>query len=220
VLSGTGFALVVSPLVIVTLGHDAGLRTILVLSSVLNLSVLLRMPGEVRLKDAIRLLIPAAVVIPPMIALSGQLRGATLNVIAGLAILAATAVTAAGRPLPFFVHRAGPVLAGGVSGTLNALAGASGPPVALYAMARQWPPAQMSATLQAFSLPLNLITLIAVGLPSGSQWRQMVWAGLGLVIGMAVSLPFVTSVPQLIVRRVTLLIAVVGGTTLLWTAFF
>jgi hypothetical protein len=33
VLSGTGFALVVSPLVIVTLGHDAGLRTILVLSS-------------------------------------------------------------------------------------------------------------------------------------------------------------------------------------------
>ena len=219
-LSGTGFALVVSPLVIVTLGHDAGLRTILVLSSVLNLSVLLRLPQEVRVKDALKLLIPAAVVIPPMIALSGQLRGATLNVIAGLAILAATAVTAAGWPLPFFVHPAGPVVAGGVSGTLNALAGASGPPVALYAMARQWPPAQMSATLQAFSLPLNLITLLAVGLPSSSAWGQMVWAAVGLVLGMAVSLPFVTSVPHRVVRRVTLLIAVVGGTTLLWTAFF
>lgn len=218
VLSGVGFALVVSPLVMVTLGHETGLRTVLILSAVLNLSVILRMPGMVRGKDVLRLLVPAALVIPPMILLSDLLRGTTLNLVAGLAILAATAVSAAGRPLPFFEHRAGPVVAGGVSGALNVLAGASGPPVALFAMARRWPPAEMSATLQAYGLPLNVLTLIAVGLPSASEWAGMSWAALGMVLGLAVSLPFVHRVPHQVVRRVTLGIAVIGGVSLLWNA--
>ncbi|GLY17432.1 membrane protein [Kineosporia sp. NBRC 101677] len=219
VLSGVGFALVVSPLVMLALGHEAGLRTVLILSAVLNLSVIARMPGQVRRPDVVRLLVPAALVIPPMLLLSDLLRGTALNLVAGLSILAATAVSIAGRPLPFFERPGGAVVAGGVSGALNVLAGASGPPVALFAMSRGWPPAQMSATLQAFGLPLNVLTLIAVGLPSGSEWAEMGGAGLGLVVGMALSLPFVHRVSPVLVRRVTLGIAVLGGLTLLGAAW-
>ncbi|GAB3281017.1 hypothetical protein GCM10027456_74170 [Kineosporia babensis] len=219
VLSGTGFALVVSPLVMVTLGHEAGLRTVLILSAVLNLSVIARMPNQVRPRDALALLLPAALVIAPMMLVSDLLRGATLNVVAGLSILAATAASAAGRPLPFYERRGGAIIAGGVSGSLNVLAGASGPPVALFAMSRRWPPTEMSATLQAFSLPLNLLTLAAVGLPSASEWGEMGWAAVGLVAGLAVSLPFIHRVSAGLVRRVTLGIAVLGGLTLLSTAF-
>ncbi|MBT0769108.1 TSUP family transporter [Kineosporia sp. J2-2] len=218
VLSGVGFALVVSPLLMLAVGHTTGLHTTLILSCVLNLAVILRMPREVAPADALRLLVPAALVIPPMIALSGQLRGAPLNIVAGVAVLAATAASAAGRTLPFFRHRLGPVLAGGISGALNVLTGASGPPVALYAMARRWPPARTTATLQLFSLPLNLLTLVAVGLPSASQWAGMSWAAAGLVLGLAVSLPFVHLVPHGVVRWVTLGIATIGGITLLATA--
>lgn len=218
VLSGVGFALVVSPLLMITVGHAAGLQTVLVLSSVLNLAVIVRLSGQVRFRDALSLLVPAAIVIPPMIVLSDQLRGTTLNIVAGLAILGATAASAAGRPLPFFVHRAGPVVAGGVSGALNVLAGASGPPVALFAMARRWSPAEASATLQTYSLPLNLITLLAVGLPTAAQWRDMTWAGVGLAVGMALSLPFVHRIPAGVIRCLTLGIAVIGGVTLLATA--
>ncbi|MDP9824435.1 hypothetical protein [Kineosporia succinea] len=158
VLSGVGFALVVSPLVIVTLGHDPGVRLVLVLSAVLNLVVIARMPGEVRPKEALKLLVPAALAIGLMTLVKDQLSGTGLNVGAGVAILAATGVAAAGRPLPFFEGRSGPVVAGGLSGSLNVLSGAAGPPVALFAASRGWPPASTSATLQAYSLPLNLIT--------------------------------------------------------------
>ncbi|GAA3638659.1 sulfite exporter TauE/SafE family protein [Kineosporia mesophila] len=219
VLSGVGFALVVSPLVIVTLGHDPGVRTVLILSVVLNLAVLIRMPGQVRPKDALSLLIPAALAIPLMIAVKDRLSGPAIDVGAGLAILAATAVTAAGRRLPFFEGRSGAVVAGGLSGSLNVLAGAAGPPVALFAAARRWPPAQTSATLQAYSLPLNLLTLIALGLPDTADLGEMAWSAVGLGVGTAVSLPFVHRVPPAVVRWITLLIAAVGGTLLLVTAF-
>lgn len=219
VLSGMGFALVVSPLVIVTLGQADGLRVVLVLSAVLNIAVLARLPGRVRVRDAVHLLLPAVLVIVPLGMVGDRLQGRVLDASAGVAVLAATALSAAGGPPTVLARPGGALIAGATSGALNVLAGASGVPVALFAAARRWSPAQITATLQAYALPLNLLTLLAIGLPTGAGLHDLLWAAAGLVLGAAVSLPFVERVPAVLVRRVTLLVAAAGGLALLRTAF-
>jgi len=218
VLSGMGFALVASPLLIVVLGQAAGLRVVLVLSILLNLSVLARLPGRVRFRDAVHLLIPAVLVIVPVGLVSDRLQGPAMDALAGSAVLAATALSAAGRSLRFFERPGGAVLAGGSSGALNVLAGASGVPVALFAAARRWSPAQTTATLQAYALPLNLVTLAAVGLPPTAGRWDMLWALAGLGVGLAAALPFAERFPASVLRPLTLGVAAVGGATLLWAA--
>lgn len=210
VLSGVGFALVTSPLLVLALGHDRGVRTVLALSIVLNAVVLVRSFRHVRPAEALRLLVPAALLVVPAALLLDAVRPAALAVVAGVVILLATGLVAGGRALPFLDGARGAVLAGALSGVFTVLAGAGGPPVALFAAQRRWTPVVASATLQAFALPLNLLTLLVLG-PSPADLSGLGWAAAGLVIGTIAAMLVAPRVSGASVRRVTLVVAALGG---------
>ena len=214
VLSGVGFALICSPLLIIALGHSDGLRLTLVLSVVVNLVVLTRGFHQVRVGDALRLLVPAAVLVVPALLIGAQLGGPGVLAASGAGILVATALLASGWRPAWVRGPVGALLAGAASGVLNVLAATSGPPVALFAAARGWEPPVTTATLQAYALPLNLLTLAAVGLPT-LPLTSLTWASAGLLLGTVVAIPLTSRVDRRTLRRLTLTLAATGGALLI-----
>ncbi|MBD8660854.1 TSUP family transporter [Frigoribacterium sp. CFBP 8754] len=242
VASGLGFALVCSPLLVLVLGHGPGVRVVLVMSIVLNLVVLARSWQHVRLGDALRLLVPAALFVVPTALLAQSVRTPLLSLLAGSVVVVATALVIARRELRWLDGTRGAVAAGAASGVFNTLAAASGPPVAIFAAQRRWEPRVMSATLQAFSLPLNLVTLavlvlvgdgagdggggsaasataVAAGAvaPAGLPLAPLAWAVAGLLAGAAAGVALGHRVPAPVVRAVALGVALLGGATLVTT---
>jgi len=239
VASGLGFALVCSPLLVLVLGHGPGVRVVLVMSIVLNLVVLARSWRHVRLGDALRLLVPAALFVVPTALLAQSVRTPLLSLLAGSVVVVATALVIARRELSWLDGTRGAVAAGAASGVFNTLAAASGPPVAIFAAQRRWEPRVMSATLQAFSLPLNLVTLavlvlvgdgggggggggaatataVAAGAaaPAGLPLAPLAWAAVGLLAGAVAGVALGHRVPAPVVRAVALGVALLGGATL------
>lgn len=214
VLSGVGFALIASPLLIASLGHLEGVRLTLVLSVVLNVVVLARTFRAVRWGDALRLLIPAAVLVVPTLVVSAHLSSAAVSAAAGVVILFAVVLVAGGRRAGWVQGPAGAVAAGATSGVLNVLAGTSGPPVALFVAHRGWSPRVAAATLQAYALPLNILTLAVIGLPTAQPGR-LAWAAVGLLVGTAAAWPLLTRVTPARVRALTLTLAAAGGILLI-----
>lgn len=217
VLSGMGFALVAGPLLILALGHGEGVRVSVALSLVLNVVLLINSYRLVRWGDALRLLVPAALLVLPALALTTHLGGAWTAVIAGVAILIGVALIALGHRAHWVDGPAGAIAAGASSGVLNVLAGTSGPPVALFVAHRNWAPKVSTATLQAYALPLNLLTLAAIGLPTAHASR-LLWAGLGLLLGAGIGWPFVDRISAAAVRTMVLTLATLGALLLIGRA--
>lgn len=213
--SGIGFSLVCSPLLVLTLGRDAGLRTVLVMSIVLNALLLIQSWRHVRWGDALRLLIPAVVVIVPAVLVLGQIRAPLLTVLAGVVILVATVLVVVDRPAPWLGGNVGAMSIGAVSGVFNVLAASSGPPVALFAAQRKWTRDVAMGTLQAFFLPLNLVTIAVLGPPRGDV-AVLAWAAGGLLVG-SVAASFFTRRLAPFARPITLSLAAFGGATLIVT---
>ncbi|NQX12110.1 sulfite exporter TauE/SafE family protein [Microbacteriaceae bacterium VKM Ac-2855] len=216
VVTGVGFALVCAPLLLLTLGRDQGIRTVLAMSILLNVYVLLRSFRHVRIGDAARMLLPSVAFVPLTVLFAGLVRGPVLTAVAGAVIITATTIVALGRPLPFLEGNRGVYIAGAASGVFNVLAAASGPPVTLLAVQRRWSPAATRGTLQVFALGLNILTLVILG-PIAGDYSQLGWAAAGLVFGTAAASLTVHRAPAHVVRPVTLAIAGVGGATLVAT---
>jgi hypothetical protein len=219
IFSGIGFALICAPLLIAGLGHSDGVRVVLVMSIVLNVAGIVPAYRLVRVGDALRLFVPAAVFVIPTLLISNSLGGATVSLVSGCAILLATTLLISGRRFGWIDGPAGALAAGAASGVLNVLAAAAGPPVALFAAHRRWPPRVAAATLQAYGLPLNLVTLAALGLPA-AQMNHLGSAVTGLAIGTATALAFARHANARAVRWITLAVAAAGGLLLIARGLF
>lgn len=213
-VSGVGFALIASPLLIFALGHADGVRLAVAMCLVLNAVVLAGTFTSVRWGDALRMLVPAVLVVLPATFVSGKLNSTALSVAAGVAILISVAVIASGMRAQWVDGPAGPIAAGAASGVLNVVAAASGPPIALLVAHRGWAPRESTATVQAYSLPLNAVTLLALGLPAARP-SLLLWSTLGLFAGILVAWPFVDRIPARAVRLLVLALAAVGGVLLI-----
>ena len=214
VLSGMGFALIAGPLLVLVLGPVDGVRLSVAMSLVLNAVVLARSYRFVRWGDALRLFVPAAVLVLPTLLLTTQLSSALVSAAAGAAVLVGVALIASGRRARWVDGPAGAITAGAGSGILNVLAGTSGPPVALFVAHRGWAPRVGTATLQAYALPLNIVTLAVLGLPT-AQPSRLLWAGVGLLLGTGAVLPFADRIRPAAVRTIVLALATVGAVLLL-----
>lgn len=213
VLSGIGFGLIASPLLILALGREDGIRIVLIISIVLNAAVLARSIRFVRLGDTVRLLIPAALLVVPVVFLLGSVHAPFLTVLAGSAVLFGTVLVARGRPLNWMLSSRGAVITGAASGLLTALTGVGGPPVALLVSARRWSARVAWGTMQAFFLPLNLVTLTALG-PFVNGVSKLGWAVAGVVFGAAIALLLAGRLSETLIRRTTLALAGISAATL------
>ncbi|WP_298461160.1 TSUP family transporter [uncultured Cellulomonas sp.] len=217
VLSGLGFALVAGPLLALTLGTTDAVRLSVTMSLVLNVVLLTCTYRLVRWGDALRLFVPAALLVVPTFLLTTRLSSAWVSATAGAAVLLGVVLIASGWRARWVDAPVGAVAAGAASGVLNVLGGVSGPPVALFVAHRGWAPAVSAATLQAYAMPLNVVTLGALGLPVGEP--RWVWAGLGLVLGAGAAWPFRRRISAGTVRTLVLVLATSGALMLLVEAW-
>lgn len=215
IITGTGFALVCAPFLLLMLGHDVGVRAVLVLSLGLNAYLLAVTMRHARWKDAFLLLLPAVLLVVPAIFVVDAIRGPALTMLAGVVILLSTVLVARGRALKVIDTTAGVVIVGAVSGVFTIVAGVSGPPVTLLAVQRRWPPDVTRATMQAFFLPLNLLAILLLG-PVNADLSNVWWAVGGCTLGLFAGSLGATRIPTPAVRWAMLAVAAAGGA---WLAF-
>ena len=214
-VSGIGFALVGGPLLFTVFGAREGVRVAVVLSMLVNVGVLAREHRAVMWRRVLPVLVTALAVTPLLAHLLENAHPRALRALAGAVIVIGAALVAAGRTKDTGV--AGGVVAGVVSATMNVLASAGGPAVAVYAAGARWDPLRVRATLQAYFLVLNVVTLATLGLPHWSLVQAGVLVAC-LLAGSLVGAWLVGRVPAGRARAVTLALAAAGGLGVLISA--
>lgn len=205
-VTGIGFALVCAPFLVALLGPEEGVRAAVLLGIPLNITMLFVSRRDLRAGDAALLFVPAAIVLPLAGAAVRRTNANTLALAAGVLTIVASALLATGRRATSIRGRAGAVGAAMVSAAMNAIAAIGGPAVALYAINAGWRPEATRATLQAYFLGLNVITLVVLGF----SWPAPALA-VGLVAGLAAGAALAGRVPVEAARIATLAVAAAGG---------
>jgi uncharacterized membrane protein YfcA len=214
-VSGIGFALVGGPLLFTVFGAREGVRVAVVLSMLVNIGVLTREHRAVMWRRVLPVLVTALAVTPLLAHLLADAHPRALRAAAGAVIVVGAALVAAGRTADTGLP--GGVAAGLVSATMNVLASAGGPAVAVYAAGARWDPGRVRATLQAYFLSLNVVTLATLGLPHWSLTQAGVLVAC-LLTGSAAGAWLVGRVSPGRARAVTLVLAAAGGLGVLISA--
>jgi uncharacterized membrane protein YfcA len=214
-VSGIGFALVSGPLLFTVFGAREGVRVAVVLSMLVNVGVLAREHRSVMWRRVAPVLVTALAVTP---LLAHVLQGAhprLLRGAAGAVIVLGAAVVASGRTADTGLP--GGVAAGLASATMNVLASAGGPAVAVYATGARWDALRTRATLQAYFLALNVVTLLTLGPPHWSAGRAVTLIAT-LLVGTAAGALMAGRVSAQVARAATLVLAAAGGLAVLVAA--
>src|SRR3954453_619142 len=214
-VSGIGFALVGGPLLFAVFGPREGVRVAVVLSMLVNVGVLAREHRAVMLRRVLPVLIAALVSTPVLVHQLSTVHSDALRAAAGGVIVLGVLLIAAGRTRDAGVI--GGIAAGLVSATMNVLASAGGPAVAVYATGAQWDPGRLRATLQAYFLCLNVVTVLTLGAPHWTASRAVVLVA-ALLAGLALGAVLAPRGSHRLARMITLLLAAAGGLALLVSA--
>lgn len=216
-VSGIGFVLVCGPLLVAALGPQEGVRLAVLLSLLLNLALLTRLWRLVDLRRTLQLLVPAAVAAPLLARVVRTLPARPAEAAAGAVVIAGVLLLGSGVRWPAARGAAGAAAAGVLGAAGNVVAGVAGPVVAVWAANAQWRADVARASLQAFFLGVNCVTLPALGLPavSGVLLASCV---AGLVAGSLLGVPLARRVNERGARRTTLALAGSGGAIVLLRA--
>jgi uncharacterized membrane protein YfcA len=192
-LTGLGFALVASPLLILVLGPFHGVLLCNLLSLLAAVAMLATHWRHVQWRRAMLLLIPAPLVIPAGALLVHRLPAAPLSVLIGTLLLVAVALVARGRSSRALAGTPGAFLTGAASAGLNVLAGVGGPALALYGVSQRWTGRSFLATMPVCSVAMNALSLATKGFPpvTGPELAVVVSA---LVVGCVTG--------EVVVRRI------------------
>jgi uncharacterized membrane protein YfcA len=201
-ITGLGFSLVCAPFLIALAGSRDGVRLNLILSATINLAYLLPERTTARVPDVVRLLIPAMVTTVATAYVVHRIDEDPLAVAAGVITVAAALALLVGIK----VRQPHVVLAGGLSGITNTIAGIGGPAIAVYAVGAGWPGIVRRPTFQLYFLGLNIVGLVALGFrwPPALLWIAL---GIGWLLGRLLS----GRVSEEAARTATLAVAVAGG---------
>lgn len=212
-LSGMGFSLIASPILIMSLGHSQGLPTLVTIALALTATLTVQHRHAIDWKALGWILVPATVTAPGWAWIVGlndpQLVG---RVAGGLAVVAVTLVALPFRPRAL-TGRSGGVLAGGTSSGMLAAGGIAGPPLAVYTAVNEWNLATVRGTLNAYFTALGMVMFLVVGPPPVAAPTAA--AGVAVVLGFLSSPVLNRRVSALWALRLTLLLAGVSGFVLL-----
>lgn len=209
-MTGLGFALVASPLLVLTLGPFNGVLLCNLLSLLVGLAMLATHWRYVQWRRAALLLLPAPLVIPLGGLLVHRLPAAGLSVVIGVLVLIAVALVARGRPMRLLAGGSGAVIAGAAAAGLNVLAGVGGPALALYAVAQRWTGRSLLATLPVCAVVLNGLSLVVKGFPELTSAELVVVIG-ALVAGSLIGEAFARRSSGQHVQPLLLSLAALGG---------
>lgn len=193
-VTGLGLGLVSGPLLVLALGPLVGVVLANLMSLVVNVGLFLALRRHVQWRRTALLAVPALAMVPVGAVVVRSLPAPVLSVIVGGTVLVALGVVLLSRRARVLHGRGGAVVAGAVSGLMNATAAVGGPAITVYAVSTGWRGPSFVASLQLYFALINAAALLAKGLPvlTGTTWLV---AGLALVVGSAVG--------QLIARKVS-----------------
>lgn len=214
-VTGIGFALVASPLLVLTAGPFDGVVLANLLGLVVTVVVFLSSVRKVQWRRGITLAVPALLAVPPGAWVARNLPNSWLEILVGAVVLVALIAVQARPERAPFRGRFGAVAAGASSGFMNVTAGVGGPAMVLYSIATRWEQASFAATFQFYAIFVNCASLLAKGGPQlpGSTLST---AGVGLASGLLVGHVLARRVTAAQARRAVYGLAVAGaGATLL-----
>lgn len=209
-ITGMGFALVSSPLMVLALGAHLGVQLTQVLSLAASLLVLTQVWRQVDLRRAALLFAPAVVGVVPGAWLASRLSGPVLAIVIGLLVIAALLATTFSERARVFRGPGGLVASGFLSGFMNVTAGVGGPAVVLYALSTGWKHVEFVATVQVYFAALNVASLIAKGWPTLDALPWAVSLG-ALVAGLALGNILARRVSHAAARRLVVGVALAGS---------
>lgn len=183
-VSGMGFALVASPLLVVLLGPLDGVVVINILAIVISGSVFLTVLRQVEYRKALLLLIPAVIGTVPGAFVARLVPAPLLSTIVGLLVIVALCLSFVARRAPLFSGRAGAIGAGLLSGFMSTTAGVGGPAISAYAIASRWPQRAFAATVQLYFCLLAGVSLAVKWSWPSLGWQEWVACGIGVVVGL------------------------------------
>jgi hypothetical protein len=182
-VTGLGFALVASPLLVLVLGPFQGVLLANVLSLLTNLVVLCLTWRDVELRRTLTLTIPAICLVPVGALVARTLPLAVLQVVVGAMVLVALAASRLTNDHLTLRGTRGAVAAGAASGFMNATAGVGGPALAIYAIGSRWDHRGFVASAQLYFALVNIASIATKGLPDLTPW-QLISAALALAAGL------------------------------------
>ena len=159
-IAGLGFALLISPFLVIILGAHGGVLMVNVCGLVSSILILFRVYRDVDWSMFRWLVIPAVAGSIPASIAAVYLPAAPMAVIVGGIVLVALAISLAlTRTNVVLTGNTAKVVAGFTSGVTNAVAGVGGPSVSAYALLARWPQRPFAATLQPFFVSIAVVTL-------------------------------------------------------------
>lgn len=209
-ITGMGFALVASPLLVLLIGPDAGVSLLQVLGIITSVIVLAGVWRDVDWPVLPWLVVAAALGIVPGAWLARSLSRPMLEVVVGALVIVALGVTLASTRARVFKGRGGAIGAGLLSGFMNATAAVGGPPMVLYQLSSGWSHRVFVATVQVYFTFLSSFTLAARGLPglSPAAWFTAVGA---MFVGILAGNRLIGRVSDATARRLVVVVAFAGG---------
>ncbi|MVA76498.1 TSUP family transporter [Auraticoccus sp. F435] len=209
-VTGVGFALVSGPAMVLLLGPLDGVVLANLMSACVCVLVLSRLWRSVDRRLAGALLLGVLPGVPAGALVVRLLDERVLLLVVGGVATLAVCLALSRRPLRVLQHRAGPVLAGAVSGFSNVTAGVGSPALAVYAASTALIGTTFVATAQLVSLATNVFSLLVkhhLDLP-----LPLVLACLGaLPVGMLVGSVLYERIPPQHARGLVLGVALVGS---------
>ncbi|ASN40334.1 sulfite exporter TauE/SafE family protein [Paeniglutamicibacter terrestris] len=189
-VAGLGFAMLVSPFLVIMLGAHEGVFLVNICGVVSSAIIMPRVYRDIDW-SMFRWLCSFSVIGSIIGALlAGALPSAPLSIVVGAVVLAALL-------LSLILSRANVTVrgqlpkssAGFLSGLTNAMAGVGGPAVSAYAVLARWPQRPFAATLQPFFVVTGLISIgmkfitTPAALPAMPPWA---WIGVAVFIWVGV----------------------------------
>lgn len=210
-LTGVGFALVASPLLVLALGPIQGVVIANVFGVATALMVYVFNVRKVEYRKVLPILAAAAVAVIPGAFLARTLPAPILAIGSGTLIVLALALSVLARRIPRVDAWPGQIVAGGLSGFMNVIAGVGGPAITAYAVASRWDHARFAVTVQFYFVALGLISLFARGATPSISLLDWCCAIGALIVGLIGGHFLTRWVPVRAARSVCLALALAGG---------
>ena len=216
-LLGFGGALIAMPLLVGLVGIKTATPVFALIGTLATLLNTIRWHEHTTPRDLVRLVIPAAAGIPLGIALLSRVDAGLVTAILGTILIVYALYNLLGWILPPLHHRGWAVVAGFSSGVLSGAFNTGGPPVIVYATARQWPADRFRGNLQAYFLVISLLLLVGHGISghfTPGVWRMALWAVPALLLGQLAGVRLCKYVEPALFRKLVLVFLLILGVQL------
>ena len=215
-ITGMGFALVASPLVVILLGPFDGVLVVNLCGVVSAALIVPRVWRNIEWRTFAWLVIPAVIAIVPGSLLVTRLPGPITQLSIGVLVIVALTALMIRRTTFVAAARPAAIVAGAASGFMNTAAGVGGPAISIYAVMMRWPQVKFAATLQPYFVVVGTASLVTKSLFSDGALPQLdalSWLVIvaALIVGLVLGEVLNSHVSHRAARIAVVIIAYVGG---------